>query len=146
MSSQRASRRCTATRSDGQPCQAWATKGSDPPLCGAHLGKVGAPEGNQNARKHGAYARAEAEITGIEDAVKDLEHRLTGLTQWLDGVSVEDGFAALGLYGQMISRYGRLLRDSRAVSGKSAESLLDMIAVAVDELANEMGWAAFDDE
>ncbi len=145
MSSRGGSRHCTAIKSDGQPCRAWATKGSDPPLCGAHLGKVGAPEGNQNARKHGAYARPVEEITCIDDAVKDLEHRLTGLTHYLDEVKAADSLPALALYGQMVSRYGRLLRDSRALQGKSAESLLDLIATAVDELSTEMGWKAFDE-
>jgi len=145
MSSRGASRRCTATKADGSPCRAWATRGSDPPLCGAHLGRVGAPEGNQNARKHGAYARPVKEITCIEDAVKDLEYRLTGLTRWLDDADLADSLAALSLYRQMVSGYGRLLRDSRAVQGKSAESILDLIATAVDELSTEMGWEAFDE-
>ncbi len=31
-------RHCMATKRDGTPCKAWAVRGSDPPLCQAHLG------------------------------------------------------------------------------------------------------------
>lgn len=51
-------RKCSAVRSDGQACQAWAVIGSDPALCSAHAGLnigAGAPRGNQNAMKHGLY-------------------------------------------------------------------------------------------
>ncbi len=30
------SRKCSALRSDGQPCRAWARRDKDPPLCAAH--------------------------------------------------------------------------------------------------------------
>jgi len=30
-------RRCTAMTQDGEPCQAWARRGSDPALCAAHV-------------------------------------------------------------------------------------------------------------
>ena len=49
MSSHGNSRRCMAIKPDGDPCRAWAIRGSDPPRCAAHSGKVGAPSGNQNA-------------------------------------------------------------------------------------------------
>ena len=39
-------------------CEAWAIRGSDPPLCSPHSGKVGAPEGNRNRLTHGFYATA----------------------------------------------------------------------------------------
>jgi len=54
-------RRCSAICRNGEPCQAWAVMESDPPLCPAHAGLqrgAGAPNGNQNALKHGLYAGA----------------------------------------------------------------------------------------
>ena len=33
------SRKCSATRVDGKPCQAWAIRDSQPPLCLAHSGR-----------------------------------------------------------------------------------------------------------
>jgi hypothetical protein len=53
------SQRCSAKRRDGQPCNAWAVRGSDPPLCAAHGGtdaRIGAPPGNTNALTHNAVA------------------------------------------------------------------------------------------
>jgi len=53
------SKRCTAVRADGDPCRAWAVRGTDPPRCAAHGGTdapIGAPPGNVNALQHGAYA------------------------------------------------------------------------------------------
>lgn len=37
MSKSRAKRPCTAVTQDGEPCRAWARRGSDPALCVAHM-------------------------------------------------------------------------------------------------------------
>lgn len=77
------SRRCTAVRADGEPCRAWAVRGSDPPRCGVHGGTnapIGAPARNTNALQHGAYAdrstlrRIAADV--VEDDPADLEEFL----------------------------------------------------------------------
>ena len=57
---------CTATTSAGFPCRAWAVRGSDPPRCAPHRRspsgggggrwRIGAPDDNTNALKHGVYA------------------------------------------------------------------------------------------
>lgn len=55
------SRPCSQLTAQGEPCQAWAVHGSDPPLCSAHAGRnvgAGAPVGNQNRLKHGFYSRS----------------------------------------------------------------------------------------
>ena len=55
------SRRCSHLPAGGQPCQAWAVHGSDPPLCSAHAGRnigAGAPLGNRNRLTHGFYSTA----------------------------------------------------------------------------------------
>ena len=105
---------------------------------------TGAPQGNKNAETHGGYSRPVDEIQGIEDAVADLEHRLTRLTRFIDRQEDADAMPALALYGQMISRYGRLLRDKRALSGDSADSILEMIGRTAEELGTELGWTAFE--
>jgi hypothetical protein len=120
-------------------------RGSDPPRCASHSGRTGAPAGNLNAYKHGGYARPVDEIAGIEDAVEDLQYRLTNLTHFIDQAEDKaDMMPALALYGQMISRYGRLLRDARALSGESADSILELMGKAAEELATELGWTAFE--
>lgn len=52
--------RCASKTESGEPCRAWAIHGSDPPICATHakLTGGGAPKGNQNALKHGFYARS----------------------------------------------------------------------------------------
>jgi hypothetical protein len=52
------SRPCSAKTAADVPCQAWARRGYDPPLCAAHSTNVGAPIGNTNAVKHGFYRRS----------------------------------------------------------------------------------------
>jgi hypothetical protein len=71
MSNNQDKRKCSAVRTDGQSCQAWAMITSDPPLCPAHAGVQigkGAPKGNRNALKHGLYLSVLR-----PDEVKDLE-------------------------------------------------------------------------
>jgi hypothetical protein len=48
---------CSAKVASGAPCMAFAIRDSDPPLCPAHSGLLGAPRGNTNALKHGYYQR-----------------------------------------------------------------------------------------
>lgn len=140
------SRRCGANRADGSACQAWAVRDSDPPRCAAHSGRVGAPKGNRNAVRHGAYGRLEIEISGISDAVQDLERRLSMLASYLERVEDPEAMmSALGLYGQMVSRYGRLLRDKKALSGEAADSVLENLAIAAENLGAQLGWSIFDE-
>ena len=80
MNTQESPQKCSAANSDGQPCQAWAIRGSRPALCSVHAGHNtggGAPVGNKNALKHGYYTRyfTEREIAGFEELT---EHSLVG--------------------------------------------------------------------
>ena len=135
-------RRCEARRVDGKRCRAWAVRSSDPPRCASHSGLTGAPAGNRNAQRHGGYSQPLDEIRNISDAVEDLERRLTWIGQYLDTheVEAEQAFAALNLYGMMMSRYGRLLRDQRALSDEAIDSFLSLVARAIDEVKTQMGY------
>ena len=66
--------RCTATTRGGQPCRGWAVPGTDPPRCAPHGGvaaRPGAPEGNQNARTHGGYAKKWGrDLPGMESGAR----------------------------------------------------------------------------
>jgi hypothetical protein len=151
-------RRCSAIKADGEPCRAWAIRGSDPPLCAAHAGRTGAPPRNRLAEKHGFYSRRGAGSTGpggadpgsrpdlthIEAVVADLAERQAQLTEYLAalmdrGADVEEVARLFALHGQNASRLGRLLRDQRALSGESADDLLDAIGKALDEIGEELG-------
>jgi len=112
------SKRCTALRADGEPCRAWAVRGSDPPRCGAHGGTdapIGAPPGNTNALKHGAYAdpstlrRVVASIP--DDDVAKLDDFLLpggldpGRLSDLQGWSIEILITDVSLKLAVLSRY-----------------------------------------
>ena len=137
-------RRCAATTSKGQPCQAWAVRDSDPPRCAPHGGgehPVGAPAGNTNAQTHGFYAADPDQIT-INDAIADLTDKMRRLDR-LMAQHEEQGNGQLAylfaIYTQASSRLSRLLRDRRALSGEAADGIAGAIAQAMDELGSELG-------
>jgi hypothetical protein len=133
-------RRCSATRANGEACRAWAVRGSEPALCAAHSGKVGAPPGNRNAEKHGYYSRPTRKIESLDDVIQDLQAKIGRLSDLIDQTDdVAQVQSLVALYAQMTSRLGRLLRDQRALSGKSADDLLDALAKALEAVRTELG-------
>lgn len=70
--------RCGAKARSGNPCRSPAVRGKR--RCRMHGGALGsgAPPGNQNARKHGFYAR---EAFEERRAVRDLMHQSRMLLQ-----------------------------------------------------------------
>lgn len=138
---------CTATTAAGNPCKAWAVHGSDPPRCSAHGGsptkKVGAPEGNENALKHGFYRPPDRELTTIEDIIADLAEKQLRLSSYINAHTAEADIEQLAhllkIHGQNASRLGRLLRDKRALTGDAADGISGAIAQALDELGSELG-------
>jgi hypothetical protein len=103
----------------------------------------GAPRGNSNRRTHGAYAKTTAPMASIEDVIADALRRQTELSQYIDArageMTADDLVKLFALHGQNASRLGRLLRDARALSGRSADSLLDAIGTALDEINTQLG-------
>lgn len=132
---------------DGQPCRAWAVRGSEPPRCAAHRvdggPAVGAPPGNANRVTHGAYARPASPPATIDDVIADLADKQARLTAYLEaqlagGGDVSEVVKVFQLHGQNASRLGRLLRDQAALSAAGAGSLEDLER-ALDELSDELG-------
>ncbi|HDZ36978.1 MAG TPA: hypothetical protein ENH62_01605 [Marinobacter sp.] len=131
------SRRCSATTRAGEPCKAYAIRDSQ--LCAAHSRNVGAPKGNQNRKTHGVYVRAAKKMEGIGDVATDLMAKQEQLSAYIDGqlaegLGSEDMVKLLGLLAQNASRLGRLLRDQRALSGESADGLLEAVGKLMDEI------------
>ena len=54
-----AAAKCEKIKKNGERCRGQACRGRK--LCRSHGGKAGAPRGNQNALKHGAYTRKSRE-------------------------------------------------------------------------------------
>lgn len=148
------SRKCSGVKKNGERCQAWAVKGSDPPLCSAHAGRnvgAGAPVGNQNAAVHGFYGRVmtvqeladlvshSADET-LHDEIAATRVALRRVMQQLDE-EMEPGeygrLAALIFRGA--GTVARLLRANRALSGEAADGIAGAIGQALDELSSEMG-------
>ncbi|MDX1664830.1 MAG: hypothetical protein R3272_13645 [Candidatus Promineifilaceae bacterium] len=150
--------KCTATTAAGNPCRAHAVRGSDPPLCSIHSGRVvEGRRGNQNARTHGFYAHtldaqeladlvAYAGDETLEDEIAVNRVLLRRLMEYLARVQEAEGElsrADLATIGPLILRsthnIARLLRDRRALSGDSADGLMGAIGQALDELSTEWG-------
>ena len=109
-------------------------------MCAAHLGRIGAPAGNQNRLVHGLYAAPAKPIVTIDDAIESLGEQLARSSEFLANTDDPEIFLKVfNLHAQALSRFGRLLRDKRALSGESADALLDMVSKAADEIFTELG-------
>jgi len=162
MSSSGASRKCSFHHQDGRACRAWALRGSDPPRCVAHQGDVREPQpsgrasveasndggprvGNKNRQTHGFHVQPVRDLRDIDDVVEDALFKQTQLSAFIEEKVAEGEMAVkemarlLALHGQNAARIGRLLRDQRALSGKSVDGLLEAIGAALDELSTELG-------
>lgn len=165
------SRRCSATCKDGSRCRQWAVRGTDPPLCPSHGGceaKIGAPAGNANALKHGAYAQmetvrrlvatAEDLLDGeveearapsgrdgwsIETIIVDLSIKQSLLSRYiqahLEELRVEQLGGLLRIHGQNASRLGRLLSIQQALTGDGDSAIEEAMNRALDEVGEELG-------
>ena len=162
MSSSGGSRKCSFRHRDGRACRAWAIRGSDPPRCAAHREDVREPQpsgrasveasndggskaGHKNRDTHDFYVQPVRDLRDIDDVVEDLLLKQTQLSAFIEEKVAEGEMAVkemarlLALHGQNAVRIGRLLRDQRALSGKSADGLLEAIGAALDELSTELG-------
>ena len=142
-------RKCTATTRRGTPCQRWATRDSNPPLCPAHA-----------ARPHRGEAETEPGFYLPALLPEELDHSLRQGNLNLDEeislarlclLRVAEALKANGkltpeqrirlatLIFRGASTIARLLRDRQAVSGEPADSLSSAIGHAVDNVAGELG-------
>jgi len=118
---------CEGTNKDGTPCGAWAKKGSDPPRCVRHAEGAqnpGAPKGNKNAEKHGAYAAdPERDPADLQVRIDDLAAKIDRLSRYIDlnfdDLEPNELKGLLALHGQLNSRLGRLQRDLKATHGEA---------------------------
>jgi hypothetical protein len=151
----RESRRCSHLTRAGQPCRAWAVHGTDPPACSAHAKRTqgaGAPEGNQNARKHGFYARtlspdeladllADADLNLSAEIVcarVALRRVLEFLSSHHGDLSSADQVRAWGLVFHGARTVARLLRDLHALGG-DIDRFAEVTGQALDKLSDEWG-------
>jgi hypothetical protein len=157
------SRRCTASRIDGESCRAWAVRGSEPPLCNVHGGAgeasdkveseasdalVSTSAKNDAARRERKGADLEEVATlvslalddGLEDEVAASRIAVQRVMEELREELSPAEFARLaGLVFRGSDTIARLLRAQRELSGDSAEGIAGAIAEALDALGDEWG-------
>lgn len=135
--------KCTSLRKDGKPCQAWAVRDKDPPLCAAHGGgksPIGAPAGNKNAQTHGHYSKGKPP-KNIDDVINGVAEKLATLDQYIEthkDTDTDTFIKLLALYGLSASRLGRLYHVKKGLGGTGNE-LEDALDQAMDELEDEWG-------
>jgi len=143
--------RCTAPTKAGTRCKLWARPELAGQRCGRHPleGKAkGAPKGNKNAEKHGAYATdPDRDPADLQTRIADLAAKIDRLSRYIDvhfdDCEPGDLKSLLSLLGQLNSRLGRLKRDQKTLSGENGED--DEIEQLM-EAALSRFWAEVDTE
>ncbi len=106
------------------------------------MGKRGAPEGNQNARKHGFYSRSldEAERLEMEEAsyVEGIDQEIALIRIRLRRL-VEQHPDQISLHLEAANAIARLLRTRYQISKEQKKSLKDAIAKVLTEVAAPLG-------
>lgn len=137
-------------------CRAWAKRGQD--LCASHSRsiKVGAPEGNQNAIKHGFYSVAPSvpargttqagnveirTVPTLDDEIALLASRRDAVDQWmmarLEAGEPVEVLKYLALIGQIGSRIARMLK-TRDTLGGSGDIIEGLFSEALDLLSERI--------
>ncbi len=152
--------KCTAIRSDGQPCKAWAVRGSDPALCSVHKRPASKPARSQ-PKAGGKVIRIETgvvkpacpytleQIAGLlrENADGSLEDELViarlavrRLMSQLEEELTPHEFAHLaGVIFTGTNTIVRLLKSQRDLDNHSAADIARAMIQALDETSREMG-------
>jgi hypothetical protein len=144
------SRRCTANRHDGQPCKAWATKGSDPPLCAAHAKLANADtEVDSREQKKSFYHRTYT-IEEVADLIHlAIDHSLDDevaaarvavrrvMTQLKEELSPAEYARLATVIFTGTSTIGRLFRTSHELADKRSRELIKAIVKVLDERAKK---------
>lgn len=148
-------KRCQASTQAGERCKAWVVKNEK--YCSVHLGRNvggGAPTGNKNAKKHGFYSQnfsddelaaliAYAEDISLDDelaAARVVNARLlTYIMEERERLTPDQlaRLTAVSLNG--LKTVGNLLRLKQSVEGEGDGSIAGAIAMALDELGDELG-------
>lgn len=78
----------------------------------------------------------------MDALIADAMRRLQQLGAYIDAhqheLSTAELARLLAVHGENTARLGRLMRHARAMSGAAADSLLDAIGKALDEIATQL--------
>jgi hypothetical protein len=149
------SQKCSHRTRQGEPCRAWAVRGSSPPRCAAHGGRVTGTAGPRGAGGQ-VQVPGEAQVPGgtqaregsldLNAVIFDLAEKHAQVSALIDRCLGSPETTSLGEllrlmqhHAQTASRLGRLLRDQRAVAGSVDDSWIAAINRTLDELSTEWG-------
>ena len=148
------SSRCSATRSGGTPCRAWATRDSDPPLCSAHA--VGnAHDSGARGAGGGFYSPfltptelaevvALASDESLDDEIALARVCCLRLFQYLNSADGQTTpgttFATLTATALSGTRtVARLLRERKLISGTAADNLAGSLETILQQVGEQLG-------
>jgi hypothetical protein len=124
-------RRCLGTTRRGRPCGAWPITGSH--FCFAHRHQANPPSGYQESHP----SRPTLETSG--NAITHLYQELYSLSNQLAQAQDEDRFTQLlSTYSRTVDHLARLLSENRLLPHQPADSLKDLIGLALDQLGEEL--------
>lgn len=137
------SQKCSHLTRQGEPCRAWAVRGSSPPRCAAHGGRVRGATGLADiAARDLGLAQAPEGSLDLNAVIYDLAEKHAQVSALIDQclesletASPGELLRLLQHHAQTASRLGRLLRDQRALVDRVDEGLLAAINRALDELS-----------
>ncbi len=144
------SQKCSANRQDGKPCKAWATRGSQPPLCAAHAKmSKSEKEAQSPGRKKSFYQRTYT-IEEVADLIHlAIDHSLDDevaaarvavrrvMTQLKEELSPAEYARLATVIFTGTSTIGRLFRTSHELADKRSRELIKAIVTVLDEQAKK---------
>ena len=138
-------RRCTAVTLEGEPCQAWARRGSDPALCAAHIDRAygeGVAFYSPIMKREELMALADLAEEGVTLAgeiacARVIIRRLIACMNEDDPSGAELLHFAKTVF-KGTAAVARLLEKERALT-EQGENVHLAIGQALDELAEEWG-------
>jgi hypothetical protein len=143
------SQKCSHLTRRGQPCRAWAVRGSSPPRCAAHGGRVrDSSAGRQIAGKVQVAGRSVPPEGSLDlnAVIYDLAEKHAQVSALIDrclelpeSASLDEVLRLMQHHAQTASRLGRLVRDQQALVGRVDERLLAAFNRTLDELSAEWG-------
>jgi hypothetical protein len=133
---------CTAITRKGTQCKNSAVTGTNPPRCpipshqtdpnAPTRKRAGAPPGNKNAEKHGAYSRVLL-VDDLDTQIAELSRRLSDVIQFIDAnrgkLTADEYIRFAALQGQLTSRLGRLIRSREDDTDAATKAEIDIDAV-----------------
>ena len=152
---------CSATRSGGTPCRAWAIRDSDPPLCSAHA--VGnahhsgarAPQASATGASGGFYSPflmpteladlvALAGDESLDDEIALARVCCMRIFQYLNSANSQTtpgtSFATLTATALTGTRtVARLLRERKLISGTAADNLAGSLETILRQVGEHLG-------